>query len=78
VILPGANEGTLENLYRGYEQHIYAKTGTLSNNVALSGFLRTKKNKTFIFSILVNNHNTTAPLVRRQVEKFLTSLIDKY
>ena len=78
VILPGANQGTLEGLYNGYENRIYAKTGTLSNNVALSGFLLTKQNKKLIFSILVNNHNTSAPIIRKQIEKFLTGIINTY
>jgi len=78
VILPSANTGTLAGLYKGYEGHIFAKTGTLSNNVALSGYLITKQNKTLIFSILVNNHLTTAAAIRKQLAAFLTSIIDKY
>jgi D-alanyl-D-alanine carboxypeptidase/D-alanyl-D-alanine-endopeptidase (penicillin-binding protein 4) len=78
VILPGANEGTLANLYKGYEGRIFAKTGTLSNHVALSGYILTKKNKQLLFSVLVGNHQTSASIIRRQVEKFLTGIIDKY
>lgn len=78
VILPGANEGTLKGLYNGYENHIYAKTGTLSNNLALSGYLITRKNKTLLFSVLINNHTTLASLARKQIEMFLTGIIDKY
>ena len=78
VILPGADEGTLAGLYKGYENHIFAKTGTVSNTVALSGYIITKKNRTLIFSILVNSHQATPGLVRKQIEKFLTSMIDKY
>lgn len=78
VILPGADEGTLAGLYKGYEGHIYAKTGTLSNNIALSGFLVTRKNRTLIFSIQVNNHMTSATGLRKQFEKLLTGLIDTY
>ena len=78
VILPGANEGTLEGLYKGYEQHIYAKTGSLSNNLALSGYLITKKNRTLLFSVLINNHMTSTRMIRRQIETFLTGIIDKY
>ncbi len=78
VILPGANEGTLEGLYKGYENHIYAKTGTLSNNVALSGYIITKKNKSLYFSILVNHHTTSAAAVRIEIEKFITTVIDRY
>ncbi|RYD73034.1 MAG: hypothetical protein EOP53_20855, partial [Sphingobacteriales bacterium] len=55
-----------------------AKTGTLSNNCALSGYLITKKNKLLIFSVLVNNYPTSATPVRRAVEKFIKNLRDKY
>ncbi len=78
ILLPGANEGTLANLYKGYEGNIFAKTGTLSNNVALSGYLVTKRNKTLLFSVMVNNHQSTAVSIRKQIEKFLTSIIDRY
>jgi serine-type D-Ala-D-Ala carboxypeptidase/endopeptidase (penicillin-binding protein 4) len=77
-ILPGANEGTLEGRYKGYEGKIFAKTGSLSNNIALSGYITTRKNKQLVFSILVNNHQTTSTSVRNAIEKFLTSIIDKY
>ena len=78
TILPGANEETLEGLYKGYEQHIYAKTGTLSNNLALSGYLITKKNRRLIFSIMVNNHQAATSLIRKGIESYLTSIIEKY
>jgi D-alanyl-D-alanine carboxypeptidase/D-alanyl-D-alanine-endopeptidase (penicillin-binding protein 4) len=78
IILPGANEGTLENLYKGYEGRIYAKTGTLSNHIALSGYILTRKNKQLLFSVMVGNHQSSAPVIRREVEKFLTGIIDKY
>ncbi|MFT3979556.1 MAG: D-alanyl-D-alanine carboxypeptidase [Ferruginibacter sp.] len=70
-ILPTGNEGTLKNYYVSDSSFIYAKTGTLSNNCALSGYLITRKNKLLIFSVLVNNYPTAATPVRRAVEKFL-------
>jgi D-alanyl-D-alanine carboxypeptidase/D-alanyl-D-alanine-endopeptidase (penicillin-binding protein 4) len=78
AILPGANEGTLAGLYKGYEGKIYAKTGTLSNHVALSGYITTKKGKELIFSVLVNAHQTAAGTIRKSIEQFLTSIIDNY
>lgn len=78
IILPGANEGTLENRFKGYEGRLYGKTGTLSNNVALSGYITTKKNKQLLFSVLVNNHQGSAAIIRKQVESFITGIIDKY
>lgn len=78
VMLPGANEGTLKGLYNGYENHIYAKTGSLSNNIALSGYLITKKNRNLLFSILINNHMTSISLLRKRMEMFLEEVIDNY
>lgn len=78
TILPTGNTGTLKGLYVNYGGRIFAKTGTLSNNVALSGYLLTKHNKTLIFSVLVNNHTTSAGTIRSGIEEFLTGLMEKY
>ena len=71
VIFPTGGEGTLSNYYKADSNYFFAKTGTLSGVVALSGYLFTKKNKLLIFSVLVNNHQASATAVRRVVEKFL-------
>lgn len=70
-LFPTGGKGTLRNYYQQLPGRLYAKTGTLSGCVALSGFLITKSGKTLIFSVLVNNHDTTSTVVRRAVEKFL-------
>ncbi len=76
VILATGGEGTLGNYYQNLKRKIFAKTGTLSNNCALSGFLITKKGKLFIFSILANNYQTGATPVRRAVEKWLNHIYE--
>jgi len=58
--------------------YLFAKTGTLSNNCALSGYLITKKNKVLIFSVLANNYSTGATPVRKAVEKFLKWVRENY
>jgi serine-type D-Ala-D-Ala carboxypeptidase/endopeptidase (penicillin-binding protein 4) len=78
TIFPTGDEGTLGGLYKNHVNRIFAKTGTLSNQVALSGFLLTRSNQLLVFSVLTNNHMTTASTVRKQVEKLLTSIIDNY
>lgn len=78
VILPTGNEGTLTNYYKELNGKLFAKTGTLSGVVALSGFMYTKKNKLLVFSVLVNNHQSTATNVRRAVENFLMGVQEKY
>lgn len=76
ALFPTGGKGTLKNYYK--QQFVHAKTGTLSGCVALSGYLVTKKNKTLVFSVLVNNHNNSASNVRRTVERFLTQVWEKY
>jgi serine-type D-Ala-D-Ala carboxypeptidase/endopeptidase (penicillin-binding protein 4) len=70
-IFPTGGTGTLGSYYKADSGYIYAKTGTLSGVVALSGYLYTNKNKLLIFSVLVNNHQASATAVRRAVERFL-------
>ena len=77
-ILPTGNEGTLEGRFIADSNYIFAKTGTLSGVVALSGYLYTKKNKLLIFSVLVNNHQALATAVRKAVEKFIEGIRNKY
>jgi len=77
-ILPTGGTGTLSNYFQTETGFIFAKTGTLSNHVALSGLLITKKNKLLIFSLLVNNHNASASAIRRQTEAFLRAVREHY
>jgi D-alanyl-D-alanine carboxypeptidase/D-alanyl-D-alanine-endopeptidase (penicillin-binding protein 4) len=78
AIFPTGGRGTLTGYYRQDSGYIYAKTGTLSGVVALSGYLVTRKNRTLIFSVLVNNHNGSATAVRRAVEAFLVNIRNRY
>jgi D-alanyl-D-alanine carboxypeptidase/D-alanyl-D-alanine-endopeptidase (penicillin-binding protein 4) len=77
-ILPTGGEGTLTAYYKKDVGFIFAKTGTLSNHCALSGFIITKKNKLLIFSVLANNYQTTATPIRKAIEQFLTGIREKY
>lgn len=78
TIFATGGEGTLSNYYKTDSTFIYAKTGSLSGVVALSGFLETKKGKQLLFSVQVNNHNGSATDVRRAVEKFVHGLRERY
>lgn len=75
-ILPAGNQGTLEGLYLGYESNIAAKTGTLSDHLALSGYLKTKKNRNLAFSFLINNHRGNANDYRKKIEETLVWYIE--
>jgi D-alanyl-D-alanine carboxypeptidase/D-alanyl-D-alanine-endopeptidase (penicillin-binding protein 4) len=77
-ILPTGGTGTITSYYKQDSGYIFVKTGTLNGVVALSGFLYTKKNKLLIFSVLVNNHRSSATSIRKGIEKFIQDLRDKY
>jgi D-alanyl-D-alanine carboxypeptidase/D-alanyl-D-alanine-endopeptidase (penicillin-binding protein 4) len=77
-ILPTGGRGTLSSLYKQDSGYIFAKTGSLSGVVALSGFLYTRKNKMLIFSILVNNHHGNATAIRRKIESLLVGIRNRY
>jgi D-alanyl-D-alanine carboxypeptidase/D-alanyl-D-alanine-endopeptidase (penicillin-binding protein 4) len=74
TILPTGGTGTISNYYLRDSGYIFAKTGSLNGVLALSGFLYTKKNKLLIFSILVNNHHSSASSIRRAIEKLLQNV----
>ena len=78
VILPTGGEGTLKNYYQKDSSYIFAKTGSMSNHTAISGFLYSKKGKLLIFSILVNQFQGSTSHVRHAVEFFLEGIRVKY
>jgi len=77
-ILPTGGTGTLGARFKQDSGYIYAKTGSLSGVIALSGYLITQKNHLLIFSVLVNNHNNSASKIRNAVAKFIEAIRAKY
>ncbi len=77
-ILPTGGTGTLRNYYKKDSGYVFAKTGSLTGVLCLSGYVYTKKNKLLIFSILVNNHNGSAAAIRSAFEKFVLALRGRY
>lgn len=77
TIFPSGNQGTLKGYYKNYIGNIYAKTGSVSNNFSISGFIKTKTGKNFLFSIMANNFNAvSSSAIRQSIEKYLTNIID--
>ena len=74
-IFEKGGEGTIAAYYKNFPGTIYAKTGTLGGQVALSGFIYTPKQQKLYFSVLVANHmSPSSAQVRRAVETYLTKV----
>jgi D-alanyl-D-alanine carboxypeptidase/D-alanyl-D-alanine-endopeptidase (penicillin-binding protein 4) len=74
-ILPAAGQsGTLKNLLKTDKPFIFAKSGSLSNNYCLSGFLITKQGKTLIFSFMNNNFVNSTADIRKEVIMILQEI----
>ncbi|MCF0054014.1 D-alanyl-D-alanine carboxypeptidase/D-alanyl-D-alanine-endopeptidase [Dyadobacter sp. LJ53] len=78
-ILPaGGKTGTLSNQFKAESPFVFAKTGSFSNNYCLSGYIITKKGKTFVFSFMNNNFIRPSGEIRKEVERILTGLHQKF
>jgi D-alanyl-D-alanine carboxypeptidase/D-alanyl-D-alanine-endopeptidase (penicillin-binding protein 4) len=76
-ILPTGGKGTLTNYFKTDSGFIFAKTGSLSNNFTLCGFIKTRKNKTLLFSMMLNNFIGSGKSVRNQFENYLHEIIQQ-
>lgn len=74
----GGVSGTIRNDYKAEEPYVFAKTGTLRNVVALSGYLKTKSGKILIFSFLHNNYVVSTSEIKKGMEKILINVRDNY
>jgi D-alanyl-D-alanine carboxypeptidase/D-alanyl-D-alanine-endopeptidase (penicillin-binding protein 4) len=77
-ILPASGQdGTLKNMFKGSEPFIYAKSGSLSNNYNLSGYLIGKSGKTYAFSFMNNHYMNATSEIKKEVERILIELRGK-
>lgn len=74
----GGRTGTLKSNYYAPVPYVIAKTGTISNNHSLVGFIRTKKQKMYAFALMNNNYPYKASVVRREIEKVLLYVRDNF
>jgi D-alanyl-D-alanine carboxypeptidase/D-alanyl-D-alanine-endopeptidase (penicillin-binding protein 4) len=79
LLAAGGVKGTIRKWYHGAEApYIFGKTGSLSNNHCLSGFLLTKKGKVLIFSFMNSNYTSSTNAIRRNMESILKNIHENY
>lgn len=74
-IFPTGDSGTLKGYYVSENGRIFAKTGSMSGVLALSGYLYGKGGRLLLFSVMVNNYNGLNSVARRRIEKFIEDVI---
>jgi len=74
----GGETGTLKKWYANDKPFVYAKSGTLSNNYNLSGYLVTKKGTFLIFSYMNNHFRIPTSEVKEDIEKTLKKIYNSY
>lgn len=58
--LPTAGEGTLSNRMLYLRNNLHAKTGTLNNISAITGYVNSKKNRKYVFCIMINDSKSSS------------------
>ena len=68
--------GTLAGRFKNtlIAEHLQAKTGTLSGNSALSGYLNLPGSQPLVFSIIVNQSNAPASNLRTAIDEIIVSI----
>ncbi|MDA9554804.1 D-alanyl-D-alanine carboxypeptidase/D-alanyl-D-alanine-endopeptidase [Pelobium sp.] len=79
LLANGGKSGTLKNMFKTEgNSFVFAKSGSLSNNYCLSGYLVSKSGKKYAFSFMNNNFVQPTSTIRAEVEKVLTFIHDNY
>ncbi len=73
-ILPTGGAGTLKNYYRADSGFVFAKTGSMSGVLCISGYIYTIKKHLLEFSILINNNNGGGSAIRKEIETYVDYL----
>jgi D-alanyl-D-alanine carboxypeptidase/D-alanyl-D-alanine-endopeptidase (penicillin-binding protein 4) len=76
----GGVSGTLKGYFPDIDNtpYVHAKTGTLSNNYNLSGYLVTRSGKLLIFSFMNNHYRTSSTAVKQRMAPILEWIRDHY
>ncbi len=74
----GGVSGTLKNWYGASTPYVFAKSGSMSNNYCLSGYIITKSGKTLIFSYMANHFRVPSSNIRQDIANLLLEIHNRF
>jgi D-alanyl-D-alanine carboxypeptidase/D-alanyl-D-alanine-endopeptidase (penicillin-binding protein 4) len=78
LLAAGGGQGTLRKRYHDAAgPWVWGKTGTLSNNLNMCGYLRTKSGRLVAFTFMNNNHVVDSYPMRNEVERVLRQVRER-
>jgi D-alanyl-D-alanine carboxypeptidase/D-alanyl-D-alanine-endopeptidase (penicillin-binding protein 4) len=78
LLAAGGGQGTLRKRYHDAAgPWVWGKTGTLSNNLNVCGYLRTKRGRLVAFTFMNNNHVAESGAMRNEVERVLRQVRER-
>lgn len=69
-----SQNGTLKNRLKIFTNKLWAKTGTLSGISGIAGYLKTKTNSTYAFSILIQNYKGSSAGIKELENKIIQTV----
>lgn len=78
LLVTNGKPGTLRSMLPNRPSFIYGKTGSLSNNYCLSGYLVTKRNRLLIFSSMNTGFVSPTSAVRKNLARTLNFIYEHY
>jgi D-alanyl-D-alanine carboxypeptidase/D-alanyl-D-alanine-endopeptidase (penicillin-binding protein 4) len=78
LLATGGVNGTIRRWYHKEKPYIFGKTGSLSNNHCLSGFILTKKGKVLIFSFMNSNFVASGNSIRQNMQEILEAIHEHF
>ena len=79
IFAAGGVSGTIKNNYQnGNQPYVFAKTGTFRHNHCISGYLLTQSGKVLIFSFMHNNFTNGTTPVKKEMERVLKTVREKF
>lgn len=80
TLAAGGKRGTIKGWYKSETDtpYIYAKTGTLKHNHCLSGFIKTNSGRTLIFVFMNNHYASSSKPIKKEMQKVLEFIRDRY